>query len=158
MSRCRLVLPAHARIPGPPTSLKMRITIWHLITLVHPKKDKASYSLALYVYYFVGEFFCEFAYLNNTSRVINPFPVLPATSDVFQSSSAFSILIVKQGLCFLLERKPLSGTAGVMLQWLPAFGYPRVQKGYWEPVTSTINWCEEVWPLSPVSSFLRNYA
>lgn len=29
-------------------------------------------------------------------------------------------------------------------QWLPALRYPSEQKGYWEPVTSTINWCEEV--------------
>jgi len=30
-----------------------------------------------------------------------------------------------------------------MVQWLPAVRYPPAQKGYWEPITSTINWCEE---------------
>lgn len=31
------------------------------------------------------------------------------------------------------------------LSWLPAIEYPTVKpgEGYWEPVTSTINWCEE---------------
>jgi len=31
----------------------------------------------------------------------------------------------------------------MMHRWLPAIPYPPEQKGYWEPVTSTINWCEE---------------
>jgi dihydroceramidase len=31
-----------------------------------------------------------------------------------------------------------------MPSWLPAIRYPPTpQHGYWEPVTSTINWCEE---------------
>ena len=32
-----------------------------------------------------------------------------------------------------------------MLSWLPGFPYPAHDptKGYWLPVTSTINWCEE---------------
>lgn len=30
-----------------------------------------------------------------------------------------------------------------MVQWLPSVRYPPAQKGFWEPVTSTINWCEE---------------
>lgn len=29
---------------------------------------------------------------------------------------------------------------------LPSIRYPPSQAGYWEPVTSTINWCEEVRP------------
>lgn len=32
-----------------------------------------------------------------------------------------------------------------MSSWLPSLPYPPPdQKGFWEPVTSTINWCEEV--------------
>lgn len=28
--------------------------------------------------------------------------------------------------------------------WLPSISYTPAHTGYWEPVTSTINWCEEV--------------
>ena len=29
--------------------------------------------------------------------------------------------------------------------WLPSIPYPEPgQPGYWEPITSTLNWCEEV--------------
>ena len=39
----------------------------------------------------------------------------------------------------------ISQTAPRMLSWVPSIPYadPR-QGGYWDPVTSTINWCEEV--------------
>jgi len=30
------------------------------------------------------------------------------------------------------------------MQSLPSFPYPPAQDGYWSPVTSTLNWCEEV--------------
>ncbi|KAF2156038.1 alkaline ceramidase [Myriangium duriaei CBS 260.36] len=30
-----------------------------------------------------------------------------------------------------------------MPSWLPSVPYPPLKKGYWEPVTSTLNWCEE---------------
>ncbi|KAL1306820.1 hypothetical protein AAFC00_005477 [Neodothiora populina] len=30
-----------------------------------------------------------------------------------------------------------------MQSWLPSFPYPPAQDGYWSPVTSTLNWCEE---------------
>ncbi|KAG8625821.1 hypothetical protein KVT40_006222 [Elsinoe batatas] len=30
-----------------------------------------------------------------------------------------------------------------MPAWLPSIPYPPGKKGYWEPVTSTLNWCEE---------------
>ncbi|PSK45355.1 hypothetical protein B9Z65_2495 [Elsinoe australis] len=30
-----------------------------------------------------------------------------------------------------------------MPSWLPSIAYPPSQKGYWDPVTSTLNWCEE---------------
>lgn len=30
-----------------------------------------------------------------------------------------------------------------MPSWLPSIAYPPSQQGYWHPVTSTINWCEE---------------
>ncbi|KAF4556973.1 Ceramidase-like protein [Elsinoe fawcettii] len=30
-----------------------------------------------------------------------------------------------------------------MPAWLPSIPYPPAGKGYWEPVTSTLNWCEE---------------
>lgn len=32
-----------------------------------------------------------------------------------------------------------------MASWLPAIPYPPPdQPGYWDPVTSTLQWCEEV--------------
>jgi hypothetical protein len=31
-----------------------------------------------------------------------------------------------------------------MIMRLPKVPYPPVQNGYWSPVTSTLNWCEEV--------------
>ena len=40
-----------------------------------------------------------------------------------------------------------------MLSWLPSFPYPPSQKGYWDPVTSTLNWCEEVRYTSRPQSF-----
>ncbi|KAB2576017.1 Alkaline ceramidase 3 [Lasiodiplodia theobromae] len=30
-----------------------------------------------------------------------------------------------------------------MPDWLPSFPYPSPQDGFWSPVTSTLNWCEE---------------
>lgn len=33
--------------------------------------------------------------------------------------------------------------AAAMPTWLPSVPYPPRKKGYWEPVTSTLNWCEE---------------
>ena len=33
---------------------------------------------------------------------------------------------------------------GLMPRWLPSIPYPPSQDGYWSPITSTINWCEEV--------------
>lgn len=34
----------------------------------------------------------------------------------------------------------------MMTSWLPAVRYPPApQPGYWDPITSTLNWCEEVW-------------
>ncbi|KAF1357053.1 alkaline ceramidase-like protein [Delphinella strobiligena] len=30
-----------------------------------------------------------------------------------------------------------------MQSWVPSFPYPPSQDGYWSPVTSTLNWCEE---------------
>jgi dihydroceramidase len=33
----------------------------------------------------------------------------------------------------------------LQMTWsLPSFPYPPAKDGYWEPVTSTLNWCEEV--------------
>lgn len=29
-------------------------------------------------------------------------------------------------------------------KWLPSIAYPPSQAGYWNPITSTLNWCEEV--------------
>ena len=31
-----------------------------------------------------------------------------------------------------------------MVSWIPSIAYPPAQDGYWSPVTSTLNWCEEV--------------
>jgi len=30
-----------------------------------------------------------------------------------------------------------------MVSWLPSIPYPPAQDGYFSPVTSTLNWCEE---------------
>ncbi|KAE9964299.1 hypothetical protein BLS_005878 [Venturia inaequalis] len=30
-----------------------------------------------------------------------------------------------------------------MLSWLPSLAYPPAGDGYWSPITSTLNWCEE---------------
>ena len=32
----------------------------------------------------------------------------------------------------------------VMPSWLPAIPYSNNHAGYWDPITSTLNWCEEV--------------
>jgi len=40
-----------------------------------------------------------------------------------------------------------------MYSWLPSFAYPPSGPGYWDPVTSTINWCEEV-PCTPPGTLL----
>lgn len=34
----------------------------------------------------------------------------------------------------------------LMWSWLPSVPYPPSRDGYWSPVTSTLNWCEEVRP------------
>lgn len=40
-------------------------------------------------------------------------------------------------------RSPVGPIAGP--SWLPSVPYPvAYEKGFWSPVTSTINWCEEV--------------
>lgn len=31
-----------------------------------------------------------------------------------------------------------------LFSWLPSLPYPEEQDGYWSPVTSTLDWCEEV--------------
>src|SRR5689334_3760541 len=36
-------------------------------------------------------------------------------------------------------------STSVVMNWkLPSIPYPTPQAGYWSPVTSTLNWCEEV--------------
>jgi len=37
-----------------------------------------------------------------------------------------------------------SFTNAAMPSWLPSIAYPSPRNGYWGPVTSTLNWCEEV--------------
>jgi hypothetical protein len=44
----------------------------------------------------------------------------------------------------LQQRRPLLLFISVMTLWLPAVRYPEAGPGYWDPVTSTLNWCEEV--------------
>lgn len=34
--------------------------------------------------------------------------------------------------------------AAIMPSWLPSIPYSNSTGGYWDPVTSTLNWCEEV--------------
>lgn len=50
-------------------------------------------------------------------------------------------------LCFTSPRSTLETgelpSPSVMLS-LPSFPYPPSKDGYWSPVTSTLNWCEEV--------------
>jgi len=36
-----------------------------------------------------------------------------------------------------------SSSSRVMVRWLPSIPYPPERDGFWLPVTSTINWCEE---------------
>lgn len=36
------------------------------------------------------------------------------------------------------------GRVAEMPAWLPSIDYPPSTEGYWHPVTSTLNWCEEV--------------
>ena len=44
-----------------------------------------------------------------------------------------------------------------IMPWsLPFFPYPPAKDGYWEPVTSTLNWCEEVCTRS--DAYRENYA
>ena len=45
-----------------------------------------------------------------------------------------------------------------MLSWLPAVPYPPhdPNKGYWLPVTSTINWCEEDYYATPYAAEIVN--
>lgn len=38
---------------------------------------------------------------------------------------------------------PNSNYTYIMPSWLPSITYPPAGDGYWSPVTSTINWCEE---------------
>lgn len=45
---------------------------------------------------------------------------------------------------FLHQRRPPLLLVSVMTFWLPAVRYPEAGPGYWDPVTSTLNWCEEV--------------
>jgi dihydroceramidase len=40
---------------------------------------------------------------------------------------------------------------------LPFFPYPPAKDGYWEPVTSTLNWCEEVC-ISPTTTNVKRIA
>ena len=35
-----------------------------------------------------------------------------------------------------------------MQSWLPAIAYAPLDHGYWEPVTATLTWCEEVCPFT----------
>lgn len=41
------------------------------------------------------------------------------------------------------------------MAWLPSIPYPPSRDGYWHPVTSTLNWCEEA---SRCPGFLDEFA
>ncbi|MCJ1401137.1 hypothetical protein MMC11_004349 [Xylographa trunciseda] len=43
-----------------------------------------------------------------------------------------------------------------MLPWLPSIPYPPSQDGYWSPVTSTLNWCEEDYYATQYSAEIVN--
>lgn len=43
-----------------------------------------------------------------------------------------------------------------MLSWLPAIDYPSAGDGYWAPITSTIDWCEENYYATRYSAELIN--
>jgi hypothetical protein len=47
-------------------------------------------------------------------------------------------------LAFTESRSFRSFCTIVMASLLPSIPYPPSQEGYWSPVTSTLNWCEEV--------------
>ncbi|KAJ9312944.1 hypothetical protein DTO271D3_6858 [Paecilomyces variotii] len=43
-----------------------------------------------------------------------------------------------------------------MPRWLPFVPYPAAKPGYWSPVTSTLNWCEEDYYATPYSAEVVN--
>ncbi|KIW06560.1 uncharacterized protein PV09_02990 [Verruconis gallopava] len=43
-----------------------------------------------------------------------------------------------------------------MLSWLPSIPYPPPREGYWEPITSTLDWCEENYYATPYSAEIVN--
>lgn len=61
-----------------------------------------------------------------------------------------------EGCLFALRQRILSLLLiSVMTLWLPAVRYPEAGPGYWDPVTSTLNWCEEVCFLTMLSDCLQ---
>ena len=60
----------------------------------------------------------------------------PLTASLLQHSSVLTTLV-----CIFSRA---SGYIQVMASWLPSVPYPPSRDGYWSPVTSTLNWCEEV--------------
>jgi len=43
-----------------------------------------------------------------------------------------------------------------MPSWLPSIAYPPAGDGYWSPVTSTLNWCEEDYYATPYAAEIVN--
>lgn len=86
---------------------------------------------------------------------------LPCLSQVCCSFSPSFILKLPESLSLLsvgLEfLNPLdldtfartASEASVMASMLPSIPYPPSRDGYWSPVTSTLNWCEEVRRIYP---------
>lgn len=64
--------------------------------------------------------------------------------------------------CLLLTAYISLEVYRIMTWSLPFFPYPPAKDGYWEPVTSTLNWCEEVcsreWPIITDIHRNRNYS
>jgi hypothetical protein len=82
---------------------------------------------------------------------------------ISRSSKGNQSLDVNGGVCnrrhLLLRLLSLFTTSSVHEMWsLPFIPYPPAKAGFWNPVTSTLNWCEEVcsmvafWKLDPDSS------
>jgi hypothetical protein len=60
-----------------------------------------------------------------------------------ETSFTWLISILQFSSC-TFELQPYTKMATTLFSWLPSLPYPPEQDGYWSPVTSTLDWCEEV--------------
>lgn len=61
-----------------------------------------------------------------------------------------------QGAIDLVAQKPPALLFATMGLTLPSFPYPPSKEGYWEPISSTINWCEEDYYATQYSAEIVN--